>query len=90
MWTSSKPVNSADRLAYIADIKPFTLEGGITIDVTYNSFESARETWPEKITKPRASGVKLNNNKNTCSVSYQHSVHEVSDVIAGSSFVEYM
>lgn len=34
MWTSSKPANTAERLAYIADIKPFTLEGGMRIDVT--------------------------------------------------------
>lgn len=43
MWTSSKPAKSAECLAYIADIKPFTLEGDMEIDVTRNCFEKARE-----------------------------------------------
>lgn len=53
MWTSSKPANTADRLAYIADIKPFTLEGGMRIDVT---------------SKPSKMHARLGarNNKSTC------------------------
>lgn len=53
MWTSSKPANTAERLAYIADIKPFTLEGGIRIDVT---------------SKPSKMHARLGarNNKSTC------------------------
>lgn len=53
MWTSSKPANTAERLAYIADIKPFTLEGGMRIDVT---------------SKPSKMHARLGarNNKSTC------------------------
>lgn len=53
MWTSSKPANTAERLAYIADIKPFILEGGMRIDVT---------------SKPSKMHARLGarNNKSTC------------------------
>lgn len=53
MWTSSKPANTAERLAYIADIKPFTLEGGMRIDVTSK---------PSKI----HARLGARNNKSTC------------------------
>lgn len=56
MWTSSKPANTAERLAYIADIKPFTLEGGMRIDVTSKPSKKCTRDLVREIISARVSG----------------------------------